>query len=109
MFRRNSLKLLFFSLMMIILTYCEFLKNSEILQNTYKFRHEDVLAKITSDYEVCIYQKDKIEWVLTQQIKTGTEILEVFLSGKFLIIEEESNYLTLYEGNMKMESSEIEY
>ena len=55
-----------------------------------------------------IYQKDSAEWVLTQEIKTDAKIRGVFLTGEFLVIEEEGYYLNLYEGR-KMESLETEY
>ena len=45
---------------------------------------------------------------MTQEIETGAEILGVFLTEKFLVIEEEGYYLSLYEGR-KMESFEKEY
>ena len=50
-------KSLFFCLMLIILTQCGTLGNPEIVQEEVK-QHEDVLAKITSDHQVSIYQKD---------------------------------------------------
>ena len=84
--RNHWRKSLLFSLMLIILTQCGPLGNPENIRDAYEVEQDDVLAKITSGHQVSIYHKDQTDWVLTQEIEAGTEILGVFLTGEFLVI-----------------------